>query len=66
MNPTRLIECYAALGWTRRGFARLLGRDEATVRQWERGAVRIPDEVARWLETRAKHAERHPPPVRGG
>lgn len=64
MTPDRLRECLAALGWTQRGLARLLERQEGTVRQWARAAVQIPDDVAGWLEIRAKHAERHPPPVR--
>lgn len=64
MNPTRLRECLTALDWTQRGAARLLGRQEGTVRQWARGTVQIPEEVAQWLEVRARHAERTPPPVR--
>jgi transcriptional regulator with XRE-family HTH domain len=64
MTPDRLRECIALLGWTRRGLARQLGRLEGTVRQWERGAVQIPAEVARWLEARAKHAARTPPPAK--
>lgn len=64
MTPTRLRECLTALDWTQRGVARLLGRQEGTVRQWARGTVHIPDDVARWLEMRAGHAEQHPAPVR--
>lgn len=64
MTPDRLRECLAALDWTQRGLARLLQRPEGTVRQWARGAVQIPQAVAAWLETRARHAERHPPPSR--
>jgi len=65
MTPDRLTECLAALLWTKRGLARALNRPESTVRQWENGVVQIPDDVARWLEIRAKHAEKHPPPKRG-
>lgn len=64
MTPTRLRECLAACAWTQRGLARLLGRDEGTVRQWARGAVSIPPDVAAWLETIAQHHDRHPPPRR--
>lgn len=64
MTPTRLRECLAVLDWTQRGLARLLDRPEGTVRQWARGAVTIPEDVARWLETLARHAARHPPPRR--
>jgi hypothetical protein len=41
-----------------------LDRPESTVRQWARSAVQIPEDVARWLEVRAKHADKHPPPAR--
>lgn len=64
MTPTRLRECLEVLAWSQRGIAKLLGRQEGTVRQWARDAVQIPDDVATWLETRAKHAEMHPPPRR--
>jgi len=64
VTPDRLRECLRLLDWTQRGLAALLQRPEGTVRQWARGAVRIPDDVARWLEVRARHAEKHPPPLR--
>lgn len=66
MTPGRLRECLSALDWTQRGLARLLERPEGTVRQWARGAVRVPDDVAEWLEIRTQHAERTPPPAREG
>jgi DNA-binding transcriptional regulator YdaS (Cro superfamily) len=64
MTPDRLRESLALLGWTQRGLARLLGRQEGTVRQWARGAVTIPADVAAWIEQRARHAARTPPPRR--
>ena len=64
MSPARLRECLAALHWTQRGLARLLGRSESSVRQWTRGAVVVPRDVAEWLEARAGHAENHKPPVK--
>jgi transcriptional regulator with XRE-family HTH domain len=64
VNPTRLRACLEALGWTQRGLARSLERQEGTVRQWARGVVQIPEEVACWLEVRASHAEKNPPPKR--
>jgi hypothetical protein len=64
MTPTRLRECLDALVWTQRGLARVLERQEGTVRQWARGAVRIPEDVATWLETLARFHEAHPAPVR--
>ena len=65
MTPERLRECLAALAWTQRGLARLLGRPEGTVRQWLAGVVRVPVDVAAWLEALARFHERHPPPTRG-
>ena len=50
MTPTRLRECLDALQWSQRGFSRVLGREEGTVRQWARGAVKVPQDVAEWLE----------------
>ena len=64
MTPTRLRQCINALYWTQRGLAALLRRPEGTVRQWARGTVKIPPEVAEWLEARAQHAEATPPPLR--
>ena len=64
MTPTRLRECLTALDWSQRGLARLINRQEGTVRQWARGAVQVPEYVAEWLEIRAQHAEQHPPPLR--
>ena len=50
MTPAAFRECLALLRWTQRGLARALGRPEGTVRQWARGDVRVPDDVATWLE----------------
>lgn len=64
MTPTRLRECLALLRWSQRGFADALGRQEGTVRQWARGVVRVPDDVALWLEAAATWHAAHPPPRR--
>ena len=64
MTPTRFRECLAVLDWTQRGLARQLDRPEGTVRQWARGTVQIPADVSAWLETRARHATKHPAPRR--
>ncbi len=64
MTPTRLRECLVALDWTQRGVARLLERPEGTVRQWARGTVQVPSDVASWLETLTKCHEENPPPSR--
>jgi DNA-binding transcriptional regulator YiaG len=63
MTPTRLRECLDALVWTQRGLARTLDRQEGTVRQWARGAVQIPGDVAAWLETLAAFHEQNPAPL---
>lgn len=64
MTPTRLRECLTALRWSQRGFAAALGRPEGTVRQWARGTVRIPDNVAEWLEIAGQWHEKNPVPDR--
>lgn len=50
MTPASFRESLALLRWTQRGLARALGRPEGTVRQWARGDVQVPDDVATWLE----------------
>jgi len=64
MTATRLRECLTACGWSQRGLARLLGRQESTVRQWARGTVRIPADAAAWLDGLARYHDQHPPPRR--
>ncbi|MEY5100371.1 MAG: hypothetical protein RJA36_3090 [Pseudomonadota bacterium] len=64
MTPTRLRECLALLRWSQRGLADALGRPEGTVRQWARGSVRIPDDVASWLEKAGRWHGKNPPPAR--
>ena len=66
MTPTRLRECLALLHWTQRGLARTLNRHEGTVRQWARGVVAIPVDVADWLDDAANWHERNPPPIPRG
>jgi hypothetical protein len=62
MSPERLAECIEALGWSKLYLAQMTGRDHKQVRRWMAGA-RIPPEIAQWVEARARHAERTPPPV---
>lgn len=62
MTPTRLRECLASLGWTQRGLARLVQRQEGSVRQWARGVVGVPPEVAAWLDALATFHDAHPAP----
>lgn len=66
MSPTRLRECLFLLGWSQRSLAKTLGWSDRTGAQWASGAMIIPPNVAEWLEIRAQHAERYPPPVREG
>jgi hypothetical protein len=61
MTPARLAECLDILGWSKLYLAEQTGRDNKQVWRWLQGAS-IPYEIAQWLETRAKHAERTPPP----
>jgi transcriptional regulator with XRE-family HTH domain len=66
MTPDRLLECLDILGWSQRALAARLGYPSHTsVKQWAQGRGRVPDDVARWLETLARHHERHPAPPRG-
>jgi ribosome-binding protein aMBF1 (putative translation factor) len=62
MTPNSLRECLTSLGWSQRGLARTLNRQEGTVRQWARGAVAIPGDVAAWLEKLAMVHQKNPPP----
>jgi hypothetical protein len=61
MNPTRLRECLHVLGWSARYLAQITARHEHQVRRWLKGAA-IPPEIAEWLESRVRAAERTPPP----
>lgn len=61
MTPDRFRECLAALDWSQRGLADLLGVQERQVRRWAQGA-RIPEPVADWLELLARFHKAHPPP----
>ena len=63
MTPDRFRICLALIGWSGRKLADMLQMDERQVRRWAAGAD-IPPRVATWLETLAKHHERHPPPER--
>ena len=64
MTPARLGECLAVLGWPQRVLARKLNRNEGTVRQWMRGALPVPADVATVLEKLARFYERNPLPKR--
>lgn len=61
MTPERLKECLDLLGWSGRHLAEMTARDPKQVRRWLAG-TRIPEDVAAWVESRARDAERNPPP----
>lgn len=64
MTPERFRECLVLMNWSQRGFARMVDRAEGTVRQWARGKVTIPPDVASWLEKIAGFVDQNPVPVR--
>lgn len=64
MTPDRFRECLDMFHWTQRGFARVVDRNESTVRQWARGKVSIPPAMATWLEGLAAYVETNPVPER--
>ena len=67
MTPERFRECLDIIGYTTRGIADLLGRDDRRIRRWSGGTIAIPADVAEWLEGYAQAIERyhkdHPPPL---
>ena len=64
MTPTAFRAALAALDWTQRGLADLLGIHPTTVRRWALGEARIPEQIAAWLETLAAFHRAHPVPRR--
>lgn len=64
MTPERFRECLTLMNWSQRGFASMVDRAEGTVRQWARGKVTIPADVAAWLEKAAAFMAANPVPVR--
>ncbi len=63
MNPTRLHEILAALHWSQRGLADILGCSDSLIRSWATGRNPVPPSVTTWLEDRAMAAEALPPPT---
>lgn len=64
MTPERFRECLVIMNWSQRGFAAMVDRAEGTVRQWARGKVTIPPDVASWLEKAVSFMVANPLPVR--
>jgi DNA-binding transcriptional regulator YiaG len=63
MTPERLKECRDILHWGPRAIAKQLGRHHSTIQQWDEGRVKIPQDVATWLETLVKFHVMFPAPV---
>lgn len=64
MTPTDRRHWLTVLGWEQREYARRIGWDEGTVRQWCRGTRDAPGEVDAWLAMVGAFYEAHPPPPR--
>lgn len=62
MTPAAFRANLAALCWTQRSFAAMLGCPHNTVHRWARGQAAIPLSIATWLEEMRQHFEWHPPP----
>lgn len=62
MTRPDFLATVAALGWTIRGLARVLGRPEGTVTNWTRPGYAVPDDVAAWLQRRLDAHRADPPP----
>ena len=65
MNPTQYRECLAALHWSQRGLALVLGCSDRLTRGWASGRSVIPAEVGAWLDRRARGMIEDPPPPIG-
>ena len=63
MTPDRFRECLAALRWSQRSLAELLGVHQTTARRWATGEGIVPPNVARWLEDLAAAHQAHPLPA---
>ena len=50
MTPHHFRECLAALHWSQRALADILGLSDTTVRRWASGKQDIPQAVSSWLE----------------
>ncbi len=64
MTPARLLTLMTIIGWNQYDLARRTGRPRTTIQQWCNGKVRIPTDVAPWLEDIAAYLMAHPGPRR--
>jgi len=59
--PERFVECLRVCHWPYRTFASIIGYDEASVRRYAKGEVRVPSGVAQWLLSVTEYIENNPP-----
>jgi transcriptional regulator with XRE-family HTH domain len=64
VTSERFRACLAALDWSQRSFASLMGINFVTVHRWATGKQEIPTDIAAWLETLARCHEANPRPER--
>lgn len=57
-----LLAACAALGWTVRGLARMVGVSENTACGWGKPGRPVPDRVSSWLRAEMAHRDAHPAP----
>jgi hypothetical protein len=62
MTPAERRAALAQIGWTQRGLADRLDRDEGTVRRWMRDGGEAPEAVDAWLTILAAFHRDNPPP----
>lgn len=63
MPPATFRALCAACGWTPQAVALRVGRRRNAGTEWATGRVRVPAEVAEWLERVAAALAAVPPPV---
>jgi len=63
MTPARLVGILAAIHWSHRGLADMLGLNPKMVDRWATGQAAIPPGYAGWLERAAAWLAAHPPPA---
>jgi plasmid maintenance system antidote protein VapI len=62
MTPTHLSAALSTLGWRGADLARRLGCHRCTVVAWLNGELKIPPDVAAWLEQRVAAEAAMPAP----
>lgn len=64
MTPIAFKNALDTLRWSQRTVAEAIGVSQQTAWRYAIGERRVPDDVARWLETLVRHAAENPPPRR--